>query len=161
MQRKIFGLTAAILISGVTLPAMADTETLFYCITEDSKELRLLAEGDDLIYQYGDNIDVPELVLRSHRDEVGVRDRLLPGPIWQQSLTFSNGQWDYVVVVEAHRPIGGPGRDLGGVEVYQHKNQLADKNCTPKNMIQRLLVVEGIQEEWGYYGPDINTGRQH
>lgn len=161
MKKTLQRLVAVAVLTGIAASASADVETLFYCITTDSKELRVLADGDDLIYQYGDDIDEPELELRRHRDEVGLRDMLLPGPIWQQRLTFSNGQWDYEVVVEAHRPRGGPGRNLGGVNVYLNKDQGADKNCTPKNMIQQLLLVEGHREDWGYYGPDITTGREH
>ncbi|SFL91836.1 hypothetical protein [Marinobacter zhejiangensis] len=157
MRCTVTALTASAILSATALPVMADTETLFYCITEDSKELRLLADGDTLIYQYGDDIDTPELELSRQRDEVGVQNVLLPGPAWQQSLTFSNGQYDYQIMVEAHRPMEGDYRDLAGVQVSLNKSMLADKNCTPKNMVQRLLVVEGIRP-WGYV-PDQESGR--
>ena len=135
---------AALAGAGVAVSAFADTGPLLFCTTGESKELRVLADGDDLVYQYGDDVDRPELEIRRRRDEVPTRDILLPGPIWQRRLTFSDGKHDYEVIIEAFRPQGEPPKDRAGVRVQLDKEELADKSCTSNNMVQRVLVVDGL-----------------
>ncbi|MFC6632244.1 hypothetical protein [Microbulbifer taiwanensis] len=137
-------LVLAVALNGIAVSALADSIPLLHCAVKEGKELRLLSDGEELVYQYGSDIDRPELEIRRKRDEVPVRNRLLPGPVWQQQLAFRNGEYRYIVIVEAYRPVGEAPQDMAGVQAFLNEELLADKSCTPESMIQRVLDVDGI-----------------
>lgn len=121
----------------------AADDPLFYCLTNAGKKLQILVDGEELIYQYGSDLNAPELELRRPRSEVAVRNTLRPGPILTRSLAFVNGNYRYEVEVHAVRIPFENYHDEGGVEVYEGAMGLGGPHCT-KDLRQQVLMVEGL-----------------
>lgn len=125
-----------------TAPTFAADGPLFYCMTNEDKAVQVLADGDDLIYQYGADLDAPELELRRPRSEVAIRNILKEGPILTRQFRFKNGRYTYAVEVHAVRDPFNSSHDEGSVEVYHDTTELGGPRCGA--VTQRLLLIEGL-----------------
>ncbi|SFL91812.1 hypothetical protein SAMN04487963_0540 [Marinobacter zhejiangensis] len=127
-------------------PVLAADEPLFYCMTDDDKALRVLEDGNELVYQFGADLTAPEMELRRPRSEVIVRNVLKPGPIMTRSLSFTNGIYRYAVEVHAVRIPLKYDHDEGGVEVYHGTTGLGGPHCAG-GVQQRILYIQGLPPE--------------
>lgn len=127
-------------------PVLAADDPLFYCMTDEDKAVRILEDGDDLIYQYGADLTEPELELRRPRSEVAIRNMLKPGPIMTRQLRFVSGKYTYAVETHAVRIPSKYSHDEGEVKVYYEGTTLGGPLCNGP-VRQRFLLIEGLPAE--------------
>ena len=102
-------------------------QILFHCKTEQQKQVSVFKQGSNLIYQYGDSLDVPELHLVQAEQTVEQRPWAGVGHSMWNYITFKNKGYSYTVGSRYNRMEGKI--EFAGVTVTKEGKTVANIGC--------------------------------
>ncbi|MEO9862402.1 MAG: hypothetical protein ABJO29_08105 [Yoonia sp.] len=124
---------AASVVIATTSMSHADTTELMFCAMENSsKMVSVRLDGADVTYAYGNLNEMSDLVLTTPAADVDYQP--WPGvgnTIWE-TITFYNGDYEYVVVMGAERQ-DNP-QKYGGITVRKAGEEIAALDCIPSSV---------------------------
>ena len=131
MKNAILSVSAAMIVAANS--AMADTQELMFCALQDSsKMVKVVLDGPDVIYAYGELNVMSDLVLTTPAADIDYQP--WPGvgnTIWE-TVTFYNGDYGYTVSMGVER-VDNPER-YGGITVTKGGNEIANLDCIPSSV---------------------------
>ena len=105
------------------------THILFYCKTDNQKSISVFKQGANLIYQYGMDLDKPELHLVHPEKSVEQQPWAGVGNSYWNYLTFKNQGYSYSIGSSHNRNEGK--LESAGVSVSKDGKSVARIDCKP------------------------------